>query len=204
MKKIIITFAMMLISIIGMNAQELTQEFEYTGAARPNFNEVNVSYGYFSLPQLAVMMGDILGAAIITPIGNEKLSNMSSTGAIGLEYTRYLRSGRASFGAVLSYEGCNTTFVDKNDESKIRKENEHFITVMPTAKVMWFNRKGFGMYSRAGVGVTMMMSPKSANAMVALQISPIGMDFGGSRVRGFIEGGFGTQGIVNAGIKTCF
>lgn len=202
MKKSILAIAMLLISAAGINAS--AQEFEYTGAARPNFNEISVSYGYITLPYIGVLMGDILGSVIVSPLSNEKLGNVSSTGAIGLEYMRYLASGRASFGAMVAYEGLNTVFVDKNDASKVRKENEHAITLMPSAKVVWFNRKGFGMYSRAGVGVTMMMLPKSVNFMAAVQINPVGMDFGGSRVRGFIEAGFGTQGVVNAGIKACF
>lgn len=42
------------------------------------------------------------------------------------------------------------------------------------------------------------------NAMLAAQISPVGLEFGGIGFRGFIEGGLGTQGVIVAGPKYRF
>lgn len=211
MKKILTSFALILLACVVSNAQqnELTmadssQEFHYEKAARPNFNEVSINYGYVTIPYLAYIFGNILGSAFIAPMAKEKLGNLNSTGAIGVEYMRYIPNGRASFGASVFYEGLKSTFVDKESGNLTRTVREHAITIMPTAKVMWFNMKHFGMYSRAGVGATAMMNDGKAQFVVALQLNPVGMDFGGPMCRGFLETGFGTQGFINAGIKACF
>lgn len=38
-------------------------------------------------------------------------------------------------------------------------------------------------------------------AIIGFQLNLIGMDFGGSDVRGFLELGVGTQGFISLGIK---
>lgn len=200
MKKIILS----LVILMAANSVLSAQDFEYTGAARPNFNEISVSYGYLTLPHLVTTLGDVLGSVIVTPIGNEKLAGVRSTGSIGLEYMRYLGSGRVAFGAVFAYEGMTTTFEDKNDSSKQRIDKDNVLTFMPSVKVMWFNRRNFGMYSRAGLGITASVGATATRPFVAVQLSAIGMDFGGQWCRGFVEAGLGTQGVINAGIKACF
>ncbi|MCQ2178819.1 MAG: hypothetical protein MJY91_01805 [Bacteroidales bacterium] len=203
MKKILLLAASIMLACSSLSAQQ-SSEFNYSGAARPDFNEISLSYGYFTLNHLANSFGGILGAVIVAPLSDETFSNCNSTGFIGLEYMRYLNSGRFAFGGLVGYEGIESSFKNKKTED-IRKVGETLITVMPTAKVMWFNRAHVGMYSRAGVGVSVALVPdKAANCSLALQVSPVGVDFGGKAVRGFVEAGFGTQGVISAGIKTCF
>lgn len=203
MKRILLLAATIMLACTTLSAQQ-SNEFNYSGAARPDFNEISLSYGYVTLNHLANSFGVILGAVIVAPLSNETFSDCASTGLIGLEYMRYINSGRFAFGGLIGYEGIETSFKNKETQA-IRKAGENILTVMPAAKVMWFNRAHVGMYSRAGVGASIaFVSGKSASCSLALQISPVGVDFGGKAVRGFVEAGFGTQGIINAGIKTCF
>lgn len=209
MKNTVLSIAILMAACFSLNAQE--QEFEYKGAARPDLNEFNFSYGtptaawvvtLYTLPFAETLFETLF--SIFMPLGVDIPSYSVSTGSFGVEYMRYLKSGRVAFGGLLCYENLMLRNVDKKDPSKNWSENTHLMTVMPSIKVAWFNRKHFGMYTRAAIGVTAIMGKNRTIPYLALQVSAVGMDFGGRRCRGFLEYGFGTQGIFVAGVKTCF
>lgn len=176
------------------------EAFRYTGAARPDFNEISVSYGIFNVPEVVWVVADIF-TAIGVNLGGGKLENARITGALGLEYQRYLANGRVTVGAALGYEYMSADLVNKQGESTPKRTN--VLTFMPTVKAMWFNRKHVGMYSRFGLGVTGMVGDINA-VLPAFQLNPIGLEAGGEHLRFFIEGGFGSQGTVLLGLKTTF
>lgn len=176
------------------------EAFRYTGAARPDFNEISVSYGIGNVPEVVWIFTDVF-TAIGAGLSGGKLENARITGAIGLEYQRYLANGRVTVGAALGYEYMSADLVNKQGESTPKRTN--VLTLMPTVKAMWFNRKNVGMYSRFGLGVTGMVGDINA-VLPAFQLNPIGLEAGGEHLRFFIESGFGSQGTILFGLKTTF
>lgn len=185
---------------VASAAAVTSESFQYTGAARPDFNEISVSYGIFNVPEVVWVVADIF-TAIGVNLGGGKLENARITGALGLEYQRYLANGRVTVGAALGYEYMSADLVNKQGESTPKRTN--VLTFMPTVKAMWFNRKHVGMYSRFGLGVTGMVGDINA-LLPAFQLNPIGFEAGGEHFRFFLEGGFGSQGTVLLGLKTTF
>lgn len=183
-----------------------------SNAYRENMQEVNLQYGYFTLPQLAVLMGGILIPAFSA--GQVIVSNLISTGSIGLQYYHYIGSGRWAFGVDASFEYTSLKAAPKSNPENVSQARMSFVSLMPGVKAEWFNTPHFGMYSKLSLGVTGYFSTqKDTNgvdssikpaAIFALQANPICMEFGSPAVRGFIEAGFGTQGIIMGGLKYCF
>lgn len=87
----------------------------------------------------------------------------------------------------------------------------HSYFAMPTAKYTWYGHNRFRLYSKAGLGlqyyrlnVTSHIPPiperDEHKLKVAYQLSAVGIEVGGERMRGFTELGYGRQGIFNMGI----
>lgn len=82
-------------------------------------------------------------------------------------------------------------------------DGDHGYTVMPVLRAYWFNHEHFGMYSRVGIGIVKPNKDDGVNVM--WDLSPVGLDFGSQKVRGFVEGPtWGGLGVVNAGVKFSF
>jgi len=177
-------------------------DFQFKGAARPNHNEISLTYGYPTFTDVEMGLGMAIGSVLIIPLGS-KLGSVNTKGALALEYQHYIPSARISFGGLISYEAMDITFVSKDDPSKVTSTDKaSYITLMPSAKCVWFNRKHVGMYSRLAVGI--MTTTDEINIGPAFQIDPVGVEFGGQRLRGFAQLGFGNVGIFQLGIKTNF
>ncbi len=78
---------------------------------------------------------------------------------------------------------------------------------MPAVKYNWLNRDRFSMYSKIALGVLIGIDSGADNdkttAAFAWQASAVGAEFGNS-FRGFLELGFGEQGILVAGLRYKF
>ncbi len=85
------------------------------------------------------------------------------------------------------------------------------LTIMPIAKFDWLRKKHVGLYSKVGIGLTMMIDKqKKDNGDKLLnetrwsanfQASLIGFEFGSQAFRGFTELGFGEQGVAVLGLR---
>ncbi|MCQ2134559.1 MAG: hypothetical protein MJY88_06290 [Bacteroidales bacterium] len=177
-----------------------------SGSVRPR-NEVSVSYGTLSVPHVANILGGVFGTAFTG--GLAKVDKIATSGAIGVEYLNYLNSHIAVGGSIVeerltlnfgSYDGKdedgNATYKDGEDQ------HNNYITIMPTAKLPWFYYDHFSMYSKAGAGIC--VGTDSGDVTFGMQLSPIGLDFGGKAFRGFAEVGFGMQGFLLAGLRWGF
>jgi hypothetical protein len=70
---------------------------------------------------------------------------------------------------------------------------------------MWFNREHLGMYSKLSLGLTLAINGQcEAMLLPAFQTSAVSMEFGGKALRGFLETGWGNQGLLNFGMKFSF
>ena len=115
-------------------------------------------------------------------------------------------------GAACSYEHYIMRF-DKaagtdEDGNKIYTEGEtnhhDMVSIMPSLKLLWFNRPHFSMYSKLAAGLLLHFGGEKPGANVAFQLSPVCADFGGRLCRGFVDLGFGCQGLASAGVRFCF
>lgn len=72
-------------------------------------------------------------------------------------------------------------------------------------RAYWFNKKHIGMYSLIGVGPAFIWGDKSKGVALSPNIIPVGVEYGGVRLRGFLElGGAGNVGIFAGGVKYSF
>ena len=181
------------------------------GYAIPD-NEISVYYGQGSYTQLAMAVGGALGTAFT--FGAARLEDLSSTGAIGVEYHRYVHRSIA-VGGVLGYEGGTMKFApmsgtDENGDpvhdsgASPGSDNFTFIHFMLSVAFKWFSLPNVSMYSRVALGAMLGISGGTSNISFAFQASPVAIDFGGTMIRGFFEAGFGCQGILTAGLRACF
>lgn len=165
-------------------------------------NEVSVSVGYATHPHVALTFGDAFGGII-----DGDASPENSLGSYGLTYMHNFNN-RFGVGATTSYE-----YIYKNAKDG-KKYSENFFTVMPTARAYWFRHNKFGMYSRLAAGVALNCSKgyvkgtgeekTQTDVLFGFHLAPVSMEFGSNKVSGFLELGWGYQGVVNAGVKFGF
>ena len=171
-------------------------------------NEFSITYGQYTIPQFAYVMGGVLGAAFTA--GHFSIENPHLIGAAGVEYVHYV-NGWLGFGgaAMCDYMTATALSVDSNGN---KTPNGDFklgcLSAMPLVKFAWLNRAHVGLYSKLAAGAGYTFTGDNAdvkdNFMFAFQATPIGVDFGGERFRGFVEAGIGTQGIANVGVRWLF
>ena len=162
-------------------------------------NEISLSYGLISSTHVSMTFGGVF-QEIITG-GNANIDDITSTGSIGVEYMRWLGKHIAVGGAAM-FENVTIKYTDNTPN-----ETTGLISIMPAVKANWFNRNHFGMYSKGMLGVSIMTDKSSSDdspVMFSAQLSPICADFGGMAFRGFVELGWGVQGLVTAGLRYSF
>ena len=173
-------------------------------SAQNRRNELGLAYSQFTVPQAVYVFAGVLGIAF--SLGNFSLENMALPGALSLEYTHYIND-TFGFGGSVTGDFMTADKYSGKDENRqySGKFNMAYCSVMPHAKAYWFNNPHFGMYSKlaAGVGGTI-QNDGDPSVTFAFQLSPVSMDFGGDAFRGYLELGFGMQGIVTLGIKKIF
>ena len=171
-------------------------------------NEFSITYGQYTVPQFAYVMGGVFGAMFTA--GHFTFENPKMIGAAGVEYVHYV-NGWLGFGgaAMCDYMTADAMNVDSNgNKTPNGKFKLGVVSAMPVVKFAWLNREHVGLYSKlaAGAGYTFTGDNTEIkdNFMFAFQATPIGVDFGGERFRGFVEVGIGTQGIANVGVRWLF
>ena len=162
---------------------------------RPNHEEINFMYGIPSISGYALGIVDAL-----VGLGSEL------TGSFTVEYFRYNNSARLAYGAAGTYE-CIFLREDEDDGST-EKFSQNFFSLMPSAKLIWFNTKHFGMYTKVAAGVQLIVDnsvPEDMfSALFAFQVNPVCLEAGGDRFRGFGEFGWGMQGLFHIGVRYNF
>jgi hypothetical protein len=171
-------------------------------------NEFSITYGQYTIPQFAYVMGGVLGAAFT--VGHFSFENPHLIGAAGVEYVHYVNNWLGFGGAAMCDYMTATALSVASDGTKTPngKFQLGVVSVMPVMKFAWLNRAHVGLYSKlaAGAGYTFTGETEDIKDkfMFALQATPLGMDFGGEQFRGFVELGLGMQGIANVGVRWLF
>ncbi len=190
-------------------------------------NEVSVSYGFASAQSILASFVGVLGTAFalgavrpeIKPYGNFILEYQHASNTLfSWGGTLYCEPYTLAFSQYAGKDEAGNSIYEPADGKPT-----YFVGVMPSCKTYWFNREHFGMYSHFGLGVMAAISsatttteeaedgsvkevyvPSKAQILPAIQLGLLCADFGGEKVRGFLEVGFGTEGLLQAGIKYAF
>jgi len=178
-------------------------------------NEVSVTYGAGYMSAIIDAFGAGLGDAIVDYATDRDWANDSYSGTFGVEYFRHLNNPKLAVGGIATYTHYGEDVINKNENDKVVGErSRNYFTVMPAIKYNWVNKEHFAFYSKAAAGVMVLFdedtdkeNSKYSNSdtftTFTFQVSPVGVEFGGT-VRGFVELGFGEQGIALAGLKYKF
>lgn len=118
------------------------------------------------------------------------------TAAYGYNFSKWLYVG----GGVSWYSEFSSVYSNV-DNSKQRKDSYSLVSVMPTVRFSWLNRKWVRMYSTIGFGLsieTERHEMKYTTRYVGSKFTPVGIMVGRS-FYGFAELSIGTQGFAIAG-----
>lgn len=178
MKKILLMVVAAMMATASVNAQE-----EYG-------NEISVAYGAGSNTDLVMS----LAKGVFTG------KQLDYWGPISAEYFhRLTNTNRLGLGAVFALSGCKW---DDTGDAKSK-----YYTIMPAIKYNWVVKKYVSWYSKGAVGMTIDSQSggreDKTDVMFNFQASLVGFEFGGA-FRGFVELGFGEQGIALAGLRYKF
>lgn len=170
-----------------------------------------VGYGYLS----CIKLDDALGEVEISDVSQVNVETESRTtiGSITAQIT-HRNCQKVSYGIALSYEqtkeDCVTAY-NKSVRNKVGELTNRYITVTPLLRFNWIERSHVMFYSKLAIGVTFIgdkyeglgdskgdIQSKKQHSF-GYQVSPIGFTFG-SQLCGFIEAGYGSHGLVQAGV----
>lgn len=169
-------------------------------------SELSVSYGIPTNKNLESDFGD----AFVNAATGGLIDNETFTGSFNLEYM-YRLDKRWAIGVDLGYE--QSSYDVNINKSVNAKAKDNYIIAMVGAKYYWTNGSMFRMYAKASIGASFMTEKltdvkdptlKADNQTeFAYQVSPIAFEVG-KNFCGFLELGYGNQGIAQAGIRVRF
>lgn len=199
MKKMLV-LALAMMTTMSVNAQNGYDNTKH---------EVAVSYGYLTTSQVL----DVFNMTLNIFTGYEPMKG-SATGSISAEYF-YNVNNWFGVGAIFSFGAFTMNYNMQIDNSPAYTTNNNCYTLLPAVKFNWLRREHFGMYSKLGAGVMLLdtkATPVDPNEKATrdqiigfnFQASALGIEFGSAQFRGFIEGGFGEQGLAVAGLRYKF
>jgi hypothetical protein len=172
--------------------------------------EVGISYGVWS-------NSDIINAyeTIGTNIFGASTGDEHFVGPIGLEYFYHLNSWFSVGGIGVYGQMHQDLFLTGKKNGKGGEIKNLYLTLMPAMKFDWVRKSHFGVYSKLGIGATLRNEKVDYDASdkddyndtevhVNWQVSLLGLEAGGNRLRGFLEIGTGEQGIFDIGLRYKF
>jgi len=199
MKKILLLAVAAMIATVNANAWDDNIK-----------QEVAISYGVWS-------NSDIINAyeTIGTNIFGASTGDEHFVGPIGLEYFYHLNSWFSVGGIGVYGQMHQDLFLTGNKNGKDGEIKNLYLTLMPAMKFDWVRKSHFGVYSKLGIGATLRNEKVDYDASdkddyndtevhVNWQVSLLGLEAGGNRLRGFLEIGTGEQGIFDIGLRYKF
>ena len=199
MRKLLFIAAALLFCSMNLQAQE-----------REIKHEIAIGGGFLPNSEVLDMVSEvatITGTAGTCSYDNEKFRNPFS-----IEYFYHV-SPLIGVGGIAVYAHGKRDIMIGNSLAGNMKTG--YLTVMPAVKIDWLRKNIWGLYSKAGAGVSFRSEKtkwyEGANrnetendVIFNFQATLIGVECGDTNYRGFIELGMGEQGIVNAGVRLKF
>lgn len=178
-------------------------------------NDWQVGYGFKSCVAVVDALGDVEMGDVTR--SNVETANRESIGSVTAQFTH--RRGRlVSFGVALSYEQTRqdcVALLSGQGKCKVGELTCRYVSLTPLLRFNWFERGMVCLYSKAAIGLTFIgdsfddtarlgYDVRSAKSRyVGYQASPLGLMVG-RRLCGFVEAGFGTHGLAQAGVAYRF
>ena len=168
-----------------------------------NKHEIAIAYGGGSTSDWLDAY-ETIGTAIVTA-GTATTNNEKHFGSISAEYF-YKTKPWLGIGAILAYgNSTSDLYIGKTKSGKYKN---NYYTLMPAVKFDWLRREHIGLYSKVALGATLRAESSDdksdSEVHVNWQLSALGFEFGSPAFRGFVELGFGEQGIALAGLRYKF
>lgn len=232
MKKIqiISLMALMLLMSNSVMAQlDSKSEISFSvGTYTPNEKGIGESIG----EGLSSVLGKAISAIItlgLADLTDNTQKEESYSPTFNLQYL-YRVAPKVKIGAALTYQHTSVKLMAEKQSGgymDIAKATNDYFTVMPVAKFMWIEKDHIGLYSKAAAGICIASNsdPKFCDGVqvdpdredrvlndlktdkgtrFAYQVSAIGFEAGSKNIRGFIELGYGFQGLAQAGLCVKF
>jgi hypothetical protein len=202
MKRLFVSI--LIISSLLLSGQAKAQNLYYK---QIHPNEISTSYGFSVLSTFgSVVIGSLSNLLDLTE-GEISVKPGGTYGVINLGYS-YQLNKTISIGGGLAF---NRLSVDlKDNTGKISPAAVNIWTIMSTGKFDWFRTRSdmFGMYSKVGLGImavggSLMEELHKTIWLPTGQLSLIGLEVGRG-FSGFMELGFGNQGIAQLGVRARF
>lgn len=152
-------------------------------------HEIGVGYGLYTGPQLLNLFAEIVSFSLAKV-------DLRSSGAVSASYLYYPIKHVGVGGTVGYQRGREPAGADFTC-------SRNYVTAMAMAKAYWFNKPYIGMYSSLSVGASYIFGEYNGASermwRLAGQLSAVGLEAGG-RLRGFVELGLGTMGLLRMGL----
>ena len=225
-RNLLIAATILLCGATSVNANAQTTSVNY------NRHELGVTVGYAPTSQLFDAIGDF-AAIVIEATATTIVTGGTYTGytygevqelpVFSLEYYYHINPV-VGIGGYVSYTGSTRDLYlnwrdnsnDRNRKEYCGKARHNNISIIPTFKFDWMRREHIGLYSKAGVGITIMnetqkddknskgVDQSETSVVPNIQLTLIGLEAGNQTWRGFAEIGLGEQGLANAGVRYKF
>ena len=201
MKKLLVLLMAITMATASVNAQN----------GYDTKHEVAVGYGFLSITEMADVLENF--GTMLVGCGVEITSYI---GPINVEYFYHVNEW-FGVGGTFTFALSKMNVVDLSHNNQvIEKDNDKYYTLIPAVKFNWLRTPNFGMYSKLGAGATFLNSDsepvdtrtdhpdKSKYYIFNFQVTPLGLEAGSAQFRGFLEAGFGEQGVVSLGLRYKF
>lgn len=201
MKKAIFTFLALLIAVPKSHAIEPIPE-----------QEISFQYSTITAPQFINFFVGAFSSAL--SLGTFTIDDMKCTGLFSVQY-HHAVSKRIMLGCTTGYEYASLVLKDKDGAIRDGSIGQHYVSILPSAKLYYNYNQHFGMYGKLQAGILMQMDKSRVendevvdefqmNPSFSFHVVPFGCEFGGESIRGYAEVGWGYQGLITIGIKKSF
>lgn len=175
-------------------------------------NEISTQFAYFTGQQITSVFKDAFVG--LNTFGDYHFKDLYSTGLFKLQY-HHAAEEKLMYGISVEYEWSGLELKDKDDNPIDQIIQDNCFSILGSGKLYLQSFSHFGMYMKFQAGIQLVTCDKkiegsqiidknSTKVRLAFQAIPLGLEFGGRTLRGFVELGVGTQGIWSIGVKKQF
>lgn len=172
--------------------------------------EIAIGLGELSNSNIIDAFETLTGAMVGASADNEDFF-----GPISAEYFYHVQPWLGVGGVFVYGQMSQDLYLNGKKHGKEGEIKNNYITLMPAVKFDWVRKSHFGVYSKLAIGATLRTEKIDYNKSeysdydesdlhVNWQVSLLGLDAGGTRLRGFLELGAGEQGIALIGMRYKF
>ncbi|MCX6252455.1 MAG: hypothetical protein NTX61_17110 [Bacteroidetes bacterium] len=191
----------LIFSCLLLSIPVLAQRHHQESVPLTNVNDVYAGYGVYSIYMFTQQNNTPMGE-----LGYEKKSLVNSAGTFLAGYSRTFNRV-LSFGFQASYMNVYWEGTGYSDNEATSKHNDAVLSGIVKLSFCYVNKPSFRMYSGFGIGISVINSTATLNGnsyydrklRPAGQLTLMGVR-AGRKLGGFGEFGFGTNGIINAGM----